>query len=327
MIYPNSPVIIRVNAKIPKPLTVENRINFYECDVECLKTNPYPFFNFRKKDEKGREGAWIYRPGKYKTVLFSEEIKFFWKNTPQIKIKVGSGYFFRSIQPIFQNWIRKLYRAKKKGDETAKIKMNSCYGMFGREKKHYKLEWSETSNGEHLAQFLTPQKKKIYLNLSEELKSSWRFGNVAIAAAIVAYGRIKLYQACLANWNNLLYCATDGLVLKGNENNFKNEPIFGKCGEFEKKGEYEGFISLAPNSYAFKGKNGLVKGKALKDLTPEQVDYLFNSPIIEEKKKEIIKNAPNQNDEVWMESLERIIADTLARDKKRLVGGKWEIYD
>jgi hypothetical protein len=82
--------------------------------------------------------------------------------------------------------------------------------------------------------------------------------------------------------------------LKGKEQKFENEPIFGSCGELEKKGEYEGFISLAPNSYAFKNKDGnFVKGATLKHLTQEKVDYLFKNPIAEENKEQIINNAPN----------------------------------
>jgi hypothetical protein len=309
----------------------ETFYGYYQCQVDCLKINPFPFL--QKKDEESDQ--WVYRPKKFPTVLFSEEIKFFWKYIPKIKIEVQDGYFFRSIQPIFSNWIRKNYRAKEKGDEMAKLRMNSCYGMFGREKEHLKLEWSWTKKGAtSLEEFLIPQKgakkKKLYLILSEEPRPSWRFTNVAIAATITAYQRIKLQKACLANWDNLLYCNTDAFVIKGNKNKFASVPAFENsfCGKIEKEGEYHEFISLAPNSYAFKNKKGVLakKGATLKNLTDEQVNYLLSQPITEENKEKILKFAPNQNNENWMEKLKEIVEEISKRKKKQLVNGKWEIY-
>lgn len=296
---------------------------FYKCEIECLPDNIYPFFTQKNDDKENK--FHIYRPGKYQAVLFSEEIKFFWHHTPKIKITVGEGYFFRNCHYIFRNWIRKMYMAKKKGDQSAKIKMNSLYGMFSTEKEQFPLIWSENKTKKTVSEFRTKDRKKIYLNSSEEPKHSWKFTNVAIAAAITSHARIILYQALLANWDNLLYCATDGFALKGVENKYQADPIFADCGALEKKGEYQGFVSLAPNVYAFKNDKGKLIGKGfLKDIENNKFDFLFQKKITKENREEIWSQIPERSKwgMLWIQILKEASDD---KGKKKLIDGKWTI--
>jgi hypothetical protein len=84
----------------------------------------------------------------------------------------------------------------------------------------------------------------------------------------------------------VLYCATDGLVLKGTENKYHSVPIFANCGLLEKKGEYDGFVSLAPNVYAFKDEEGNLVAKDYQKLD-EKKEYLFNQTINKDNKEEV----------------------------------------
>lgn len=301
---------------------------FYECEIECLPENIYPFFTYQ--DEK--TGSYIYRPGKYQTVLFSEEIKFYWNHTPHIKIAVKNGYTFQSKEYIFTKWIRKMYHSAIKGDSLAKIKMNSLYGMFGQEKTQVPLIWASKRSPETISEFKDKDKKKLYLNLNPQPKYySHKFTNVAIASAITSYGRITLWHALLSNWDNLLYCSTDGFVLKGNQINHQLtcshcqldfNPLFGSCGELEKEGEYQGFISLAPHVYAFKDKKGKLIGK--NSLKKEQFEFLFNEEITLENKQEIWNKAPQRQQ--WGLELNQMLNEIINKTKKKLVNDKWEIY-
>lgn len=293
---------------------------FYQCEVECLENNPYPFFT--QKDETGIH---IYRPGKYQAVLFSEEIKFFWQYTPGIKVEVGEGYTFNTRQYIFRNWVMKLYKAQIQGDELAKLKMNSLFGAFGTAKEHNNFVWTKEKTSARISEFTTKTGEKIYLTLSETPKHSWGFTNVAIAAAITAYGRITLYHALLANWNNVLYCATDGFVLKSTQNNYQAKPIFANCGQLLNKGEYQGFISLAPNVYAFYDKEKKLVGKGfLQQLTSQKLNFLFEKKITEENVKKVWENAPQRHE--WGVGLNQMLTEIAEQKKKQLVNGKWEIY-
>ena len=209
---------------------IDNFFGFLEVDIECPDTILRPVLPFK------HEGRTIFPQGIINGVYFSEEIKEVLKLGYKI-IKIHSAKRFSSSY-IFNDYVTEKYelKAKSVGAERwiAKLLLNSLYGIFGRKQESIKTITVDNSQIEgflatHTIKNIIPidENRTILLisdkvnnellsDLNNELDVSDTKikypikSNVAIAAAITAYARIKMIPYKLMP--GTIYTDTDSII-------------------------------------------------------------------------------------------------------------------
>lgn len=174
-------------------------------------------------------GKSVYPHGEWSGTYFSEELKF--ASEHGYEFEILSGVEFEKDK-IFNEYVDHFYKIKAttSGAEKyiAKLHLNCLYGVFGR-----RLDQLSTRlvKNENLLQYLNETKIKNILEidnehsvliiennvsdmlaLDEKYQTSVR-SNVAIAAAITAYGRIHMAKFKLKYADNLVYSDTDSIFI------------------------------------------------------------------------------------------------------------------
>jgi len=180
------------------------------------------------------EGKTIYPTGSFIGVYFSEELKKIQSKGYQMKLI--KGYEFSKIS-LFDKYVEHFYNKKKtaKGASRfiAKMHLNQLYGVFGR-----KQETLETINiyNKDLIKYLTTRIVKAVIHINEDISTILMLSNinsdilnelnssldtnlynhrsevksnVALAAAVSAYGRIHMIDYILNN--EVAYIDTDSV--------------------------------------------------------------------------------------------------------------------
>nr|WVH38143.1 DNA polymerase [Poriella subacida] len=214
----------------PINLDLDNFFGFLDVDIECPTSIKRPILPFK------HEGRTIFPQGIFNGVYFSEELKEAIKLGYKI-IKIHSAKRFSSNY-LFNDYVKEMYNLKavSKGAERwiAKLLLNSLYGIFGRKQETIKTITIDNSNLEsylvtHTIKNIIPIDNdksilliidKVNIDLLNELNNHVEDNdksikptiksNVAIAAAITAYARIKMIPYKIMD--GAIYTDTDSII-------------------------------------------------------------------------------------------------------------------
>jgi hypothetical protein len=215
-------------------ISMDSVFGFFLAEIESPQDILHPILPYKDKS-----GQTIHPVGKWKGVYFSEELK----NAVKYgyTVKLISGYEF-SKTDLFPEYVDHFYQIKKTATGStkfiSKLLLNTLYGVFGR-----KQELIQTINihPDDLDKYAATHDIKNYIPISEDImtlllyqnldystigKIGFNFedsisnksyivkSNVAIAAAVTAYGRIHMSQFKNNSLIELYYTDTDSIIFK-----------------------------------------------------------------------------------------------------------------
>jgi hypothetical protein len=233
---------------------------FFEVEVESPKYLKHPLLPY--KSGKFYNYRTIAPLGRWKGVYFSEEIK----NCKKwgYKFKIIRGYTFQKMN-IFKRFVEDFYTLKSNSDKNeviyniSKLILNSPYGKFGM--SPYKLKHSIIADSElisYLERFdinsVSDLKNgKLLISYKDKLDNEENFKfnqtsnvNVAIAAAITAYGRIHMSQFKNSKLFNLYYSDTDCIDIDANLEAFF---VGTELGKMKLEEIFQKVVYLSPKCY------------------------------------------------------------------------------
>ena len=103
---------------------------------------------------------------------------------------------------------------------------------------------------------------QVYYSNKEQFHFGGLNTNVALAAFVTCYARLKLFSELTKIGKNVLYFDTDSIIFVANENDYV-PPLGEFLGEFTneidpEEGDYiDEFVSAGPKNYAYKLNTGL----------------------------------------------------------------------
>lgn len=282
-------IIKRCNEFIKHQLSLETPIvGFYECDIIPPKDIYIPVLGV-KRDKYIFDNNFI-----HKKVYYSTELK----------LAIDNGYIidriydyieFRSTTSLFSKFVDTFYKEKQRYKtennpamyNSIKILLNSLWGKFGEANRYFetyiirscdiavrnKLIEDELNNkcrliGESVVE-TSDGKDAVLIATYKKLTSTIKQtkGSIAVAAAITANGRVRLYEALKYYNRDVLYFDTDSIYHKvrddinndddkvnGDADDFKsNYPhVPGGIGDWEKELDGDEFISIGAKMYGVK---------------------------------------------------------------------------
>lgn len=164
------------------------------------------------------EGQTVFATGKWVGWYFSEELKFAYK-TGLYKIVILQGYEFKKGENLLTGYVNEFYKIKCEAKDSvtksiAKLLLNSLYGRLGMKKINYETIIGgmdiPLDNMMDMTEIDTHSDKLIYTLYN---KKSSVISNVALAAAITSYSRIKSFSVIREYKDNIMYHDTDSFVL------------------------------------------------------------------------------------------------------------------
>ncbi len=221
-------------------------------------------------------------------------------------VNVIEECIFTSSKELFKDFVLELGKQKKKFSEEdengnklypvqrqiTKLTLNSTYGKFGQRffsqnqmvipynqrEKWFKLVDQERK--EHILITDTIELDKCVIVKYEREQLFERKNSLALASAITAMGRLRLYEAIEHYNSRVLYCDTDSVYVSGvddgwNTTNYCNITGFGKW-DLEINNGVE-FVSTGSKSYAvrFNDDKKIVKSKGFAKGLIEMDDLKF----------------------------------------------------
>lgn len=256
-------------------------LGFWECTVDVPKGMYVPpvgtLINIDKKTKKvtrvadSSQGKYIFPTGKFQANLTTAEVEYC--RSIGVKVVTGKGAVFDSAGFLFKEFIEELYSKRKNSEKDSvdsficKLIMNSSYGRFGLNlmREQLVIDYGQDGGGESAYEFETGEVVNgvpVVFRFLREKKVIQSFTNVAIAAYVTAYSRIKMHKHYLAHQENLYYTDTDSAYVFHNPQMKSSTEL----GDF--KYEYSGLemCSILPKTYALSGIIGLKdkKGKMVR---------------------------------------------------------------
>jgi len=220
-------------------------------------------------------GALIFPAGSETGTYWYEEILFFLKQGGEI-LKIHSGLVFNQMDFVFSPFISEVNQLKESselGNKIGKLLINSLYGRLGAGMRHTR---SIIMQKEDLLRFAPLSYKVLNSTIFAEIYSSEkiRYNNVALAAAITAKARVRLYRGFLAILNGggrLLYCDTDSIAAA-----FNTDQTNQTLGEiyFNKDSKIVDAVFAQPKSYALRyADSHIVKIRGFKQNSISFLDF------------------------------------------------------
>ena len=290
-------------------IDLDEFFGFINVKIESPKDKKIPF-QVRKHKSKLKSSLGIWE-GWY----FSEELKFAqlhgYKITP-----LGEGYQFKRGNP-FRRYVEHFYLQKKNATTAidrfiSKLFLNIQYGKKAQNKESKTIEFQDSE--QILANTLNNQNvTPLYkipdhdITMCSLNSKSRRFSNVAIAAAITAYSRIKMYPFKILENNECFYTDTDSVVL---QHEIDPKYISENIGDFKLEYKINHGVFLSPKVYALKviDSDDIIKVKGFSQKTIKFSDIFklqdidsnleipftyFQKGIIDVKQVNITKNLRN----------------------------------
>jgi len=257
-------------------------LGFWEAEVDVPKGMYVPplgtLIHIDQKTKKvtkvydSSQGKFIFPTGRFKIIASTAELEY----ARSIGVKIvstGRGAIFESGGHIFKDFINELYEMRKRAAKDSvdsficKLLMNSSYGRFGLNllREQLVIDEGQDNVGDSCYEFETGEihnGKPVVMRFVRENKYIESFTNVAIAAYVTSYARIRMHKHYMKFPRELHYTDTDSMFYrrKGKASDSK------ELGEF--KYEYSGAEGcwLLPKTYAMAGIIGLKdkKGKIIR---------------------------------------------------------------
>lgn len=205
------------------------------------------------------------------------------------------GYAFKKEDNILSGYVEEFYKMKTEAKDTvtrsiAKLLLNSLYGRLGMKKITHKTVISNENqplkNMLDMETLETHTDKIIYTLYSDNANVH---SNVAIAAAITSYSRIKSFSVIREHENNIMYHDTDSFVLStpispeflgdglGEMKNVVADEDYNR--ENDRDYYIKNPLFVAPKIYRFespsRGVTVKIKGIRKGDQTEEMVEKLY----------------------------------------------------
>lgn len=257
-------------------------LGFWEAEVDVPKGMYVPplgtLINIDKKTKKvtkvydSSQGKFIFPTGRFKIIASTAEIEY----ARSIGVKIvstGRGAIFDSGGFIFKDFINELYEMRKKAAKDSvdsficKLLMNSSYGRFGLNllREQLVIDEGQDNVGDSCYEFATGEThngKPVVMRFVREKKYIESFTNVAIAAYVTSYARIRMHKNYMKYQKELHYTDTDSMFYKrrGRASDSK------ELGEFKYEYSCAEGCWLLPKTYAMAGIIGLKdkKGKLVR---------------------------------------------------------------
>lgn len=247
-------------------------LGFWEADVDVpadLYVPPLGILaHIDKKTKKvtvvsdSSQGKFIFPTGKFSGVWTTAELEYAKKLG--VKVHTRKGAIFHSAGHLFKDFINELYTKRKNSGKDSvdsficKLIMNSSYGRFGLNLIRDQLVIDEGQSGvsDSCYEFETGEVingKPVIFRFVREKKRIKSFTNVAIAAYVTSYARLRMHQHYMRHQDRLYYTDTDSAYVYYNKQMKSSYDL----GDF--KYEYSGaeMCSLLPKTYALSGITGL----------------------------------------------------------------------
>lgn len=133
-------------------------------------------------------------------------------------VKFHRGVRYSSAGYMFRDYVSRLYQMRLEAkrskdivmDVITKLLLNSLYGRFGLNCEREKLVVDDFSEGTTDTDFVL-ETEKGEIPFCRKIEMAKLFSNVAIAAYVTSYGRIKLHRALLEA-EDAYYCDTDSII-------------------------------------------------------------------------------------------------------------------
>lgn len=251
--------------------------------------------------------------GSWTDWYFSEELKEA-QNRYGYKIIIEKGYIFERIQP-FKEYVNSLYSLKSENTQNkpvyliAKLLLNMLYGRFGMKPdketslilshKEAEVYYSDNQisisdildlgNGNEILRFIETNKNIENDNFNSNI-------SIAIASAIVAYGRIKINSLKHLDNINVYYSDTDSLVT---DKLLPSKYLGNKLGQLKLESKIKKGYFIAPKVYGYLDNqyNSIVKIKGLKNPFSifELSKILFKDTVIKKYQDKWYRNWKEAN--------------------------------
>lgn len=225
------------------------------------------------------------------------------------QIKALRGYRFKKKPDLLTGYVEEFFKMKAGAKDSvtrsvAKLLLNSLYGRLGMKQITYETIISDDTfvmdNLLNIEEIEGHSNKFIYTVLTEKARV---VSNVAIAAAITSYSRMKSFNVIRKYENSIMYHDTDSFVLNspiGSEylgeglGEMKNVAADGDY-RIENDAEYyiTDAIFVSPKVYSYRTKNGgevvKIKGIRKPDQTREVVERLYHDMNITSKTTQFMR--------------------------------------
>lgn len=247
-------------------------LGFWECQVTVPENLYVPplgtLIHIDKKTKKvtrvydSSQGKFIFPTGNFEGVWTTHEIEYARKLG--CKIKTGKGAIFESAGFLFRDFINELYEKRKASAKDSvdsficKLIMNSSYGRFGLNllREQLVIDNGDEGGSDTAYEFETGEYvngKPVVFRFIKEKKIIQSFTNVAIAAYVTSYARLRMHAHYMKHQDRLYYTDTDSAYIKHDPSMKSSHEL----GDF--KYEYSGaeMCSFLPKTYALAGITGL----------------------------------------------------------------------
>jgi hypothetical protein len=307
-------------------------VGFYKCDITVPRDIYIPVLGIKQT----------------KYLFTNNDIKRQVYYTTELMEAIANGYVieriydyaeFTSSTDLFAGFVKKFYSLKQKMKNnpamyvSIKILLNSLWGKFA----------ENVTNSETIVVASNDRTKRVKLH-SEELRGKRRLigesyikgreedysirsykkitdmvrqtkGSIAVAAAVTANARVRLYEALKFYNKRVLYFDTDSVYYKDNEESvFKPSAghVVGGLGDWDDELTGTEFISIGAKMYGIKSHTDIVKSKG---VPKGSINYKILSDLVDGKESYAckIKNFRASRLGVAVEDGLKIIRDTCTK--------------
>lgn len=217
------------------------RMGFTECEVYVPKSVYIPFL--WTKHEKTKK--FIFPVGRFKGVWSHAELKY----AIELGVRIEKSYltqYFENGGKIFESFVNEMFEKRKTSKNDAekvicKLMMNSVYGRMGLKRDRDGLELDDCQLNSIAHMDVKVGKKRFrFVKTAITLES---FSNIAIAAYVTAYARIKMHRIMNKIPDKIYYTDTDSLFTT------EKLPHSDKIGEFKLEYQTNNACFLLPKTY------------------------------------------------------------------------------
>ncbi len=306
------PLPISPIGKVKTVVDLSNFFGYLEAEVYCPE-NVRPILPLK------HEGRTIYPTGRWKATYFSEMVK-----AAQLRgytIKPLRGLSFTKDYP-FTDYINHFYNIKKNSSgvqrHIAKLHLNTLYGAFGRRSESLTTMFV---NGDKLTTYLTKYIVKTVVDLGDDkflllvvtnqdskiinqLKitfhndfvnpPSFVKNNVAIAAAVTAYGQIHMMG--IKDTDLVLYSDTDSAITSQPLPNHMIGDGLGKLKDELNGGVIDRayYLGIKKYVYQYKLDNKLVDKSVFSGVPRNTLSFTDIEQLVNDKGQTLTKLVPNR---------------------------------
>lgn len=197
--------------------------------------------------------------------LTNIDLDLFFESYDVMDIQFVEGYYFRSIDNVFKDFITKYGKLKEESSgglrQVYKLILNNLYGKFGTNPRRLSRKPVLKDDGRVLFED----------NGIEEINPIY----VPVASFITSYGRAELCKVAAANWKRFLYCDTDSVHLVGNEPPIDCPVDDKKLGFWKRESTFTRARFLRAKTYIEEASNGVlgIKCAGMPKEAKDKVDW------------------------------------------------------